>query len=74
VLKELQRRKYVPPECMAIAYEGLGERERALQWFEKASAEHSMNGWFFPGPRLDQIRKEPRFRDILRRMGLPQRK
>ena len=53
---------------------GLGERERALQSFEKASAEHSMNGWFLPDPRLDQIRKEPRFRDIMRPDGFAARK
>ena len=71
VLQELLRRKYTPPEYLAIAYEGLGERERALQCFEKAYAEHSMNGWFIPDPRLDEIRKEPRFREIMRRMRLP---
>jgi TolB-like protein/DNA-binding winged helix-turn-helix (wHTH) protein/Tfp pilus assembly protein PilF len=74
VLQELLRLKYAPPECIAIAYEGLGERERALQYFEKAYSEHSMNGWFLPDPLLDGIRKEPRFQEILRRMGLPQGK
>ena len=75
VLEEMQslsQRRYVPPEHFAIVYEGLGERDRALQWFEKACAEHSMNGWILPDPRLDSIRSEPRFKDIMRRMGLPQ--
>jgi predicted TIM-barrel fold metal-dependent hydrolase len=71
LLRELQRRRYVPPECLGIAYEGLGERERALQYFEKAYSEHSMNGWYMPDPRLDELRREPRFREIMRRMGLP---
>jgi hypothetical protein len=57
---------------MAVVYEGLGERELALQWFEKAYAERSMNGWILPDPRLDQIRTEPRFKNLMRRMGLPQ--
>ena len=75
VLEEMLRRsqhRYVPPEYIAIVYEGLGERDRALQWFEKAYAEHSMNGWLLPDPRLDSIRSEPRFKDIMRQMGLPQ--
>ena len=75
VLEEMQslaQRRYVPPEHFAIVYEGLGERDRALQWFEKAYAEHSMNGWLLPDPRLEQIRKEPRFREIMRRMDLPE--
>jgi tetratricopeptide (TPR) repeat protein len=74
VLEELQglsRRRYVPPQYIAMVYEGLGERERALQWFEKAYAERSMNGWILPDPRLDQIRTEPRFQNLMRGMGLP---
>jgi tetratricopeptide (TPR) repeat protein len=73
VLAEMQsNRRYVPPEYIAIVYEGLGEREQALRWFEKAYAEHSMNGWILPDPRLDPIRTEPRFKKIMRDMGLPQ--
>jgi TolB-like protein/DNA-binding winged helix-turn-helix (wHTH) protein len=73
VLEEmLSQRRYFPPEYIAIVYEGLGQREQALQWFEKAYAEHSMNGWILPDPQLDQIRAEPRFKEIMRRMGLPQ--
>ena len=67
----LSQRRYVPPEYIAIVYEGLGEREQALQWFDKAYAEHSVNGWMLPDPQLDSIRTEPRFKEILRRMGLP---
>ena len=69
---ELTRRRYVPPENIAIVYEGLGERDRAIQWFEKAYAERSFHDWVLADPRLDNIRTDPRFKDILRRMGLPQ--
>ena len=75
VLEEMQslsQRRYVPPEYIAIVCEGLGERERALQWFEKAYSERSMNGWILPDPQLDQIRTEPRFKNLMRQMGLPQ--
>src|ERR1019366_3289986 len=41
----LSQRRYVPPDYIAVVYEGLGERDRALQWFEKACAERSINGW-----------------------------
>ena len=68
----LSQRRYVPPEYIAIVYEGLGEREQALRWFEKAYSEHSMNGWILPDPRLDSIRTEPRFKKIMQGMGLPQ--
>ena len=67
----LSRHRHVPSEYIAIVCEGLGQRERALQWFERAYAERSMNAWILPDPRLDKIRTDPRFKDILRRMGLP---
>jgi tetratricopeptide (TPR) repeat protein len=63
--------RYVPPEFIAVVYEGLGERDKALQWFEKAYSERSMHAWILSDPRLDQIRTEPRFKDLMRRMGLP---
>ena len=67
----LSKHRHVPPEKIALVYEGLGDRERALQWFEKACSERSVNIWHLPDPRLDELRADPRFRDILRRMGLP---
>jgi TolB-like protein/DNA-binding winged helix-turn-helix (wHTH) protein/Tfp pilus assembly protein PilF len=67
----LAKKRYVPPEFIAVVYEGLGERDKALQWFEKAFSERSMHVWILSDPRLDQIRTEPRFKDLMRRMGLP---
>jgi TolB-like protein/DNA-binding winged helix-turn-helix (wHTH) protein len=66
----LSKQRHVPPEKIAIVYEGLGDRERALQWFEKACSERSINIWHLQDPRLDGIRAEPRFREIMRQMGL----
>jgi Tfp pilus assembly protein PilF len=46
VLDEMLQRgrtNYVPPDHIAVAYEGLGQREQALRWYEKAVAEHSIN-------------------------------
>jgi len=71
-LLSLERRSYVPPEYIAIVYEGLGQRDRAIQWFERAVEERSMNGWILPDPQLDPIRSDARFQKLMRRMGLPQ--
>jgi tetratricopeptide (TPR) repeat protein len=68
----LSRKRYVPPSFIAMVYVGLGDRDRAFEWFEKALAEHSVHGWVLPDPRLDPIRSDPRFRSMLRRMGLAQ--
>lgn len=69
-MQQMSQRRNVPPEYVAIVYEGLGERDHALQWFERAYKERSMNGWILPDQRLDAIRLDPRFQDIMRRMGL----
>ena len=66
----LSHRRYVPPEYIALVYEGLAERDLALQWFNKAYTEHSMNIWILPDPRLDEIRTDPRFKHLMRGMGL----
>jgi TolB-like protein/DNA-binding winged helix-turn-helix (wHTH) protein/Tfp pilus assembly protein PilF len=69
-MQQISQRRNVPPEYIAIVYEGLGERDHALQWFERAYKERSMNGWILPDQRLDAIRSDPRFQDIMRRMRL----
>jgi len=71
-MRSLSRQRYVPPEYFAMVYEGLGEREQALRWFERAYSERSMNIWILPDPQLDGIRTESRFKKIMRGMGLPQ--
>jgi tetratricopeptide (TPR) repeat protein len=65
------RTGWVPPDYIAVAYEGLGHREQALRWYEKAFAERSINPWILPAPLLDSLRADPRFQELLRRMGLP---
>lgn len=76
VLVELNRmtsQRYVPPVMMARIYVGLGDQTRALAWLEKSYQDRSL-GEFDPlvDPGWDPLRSDPRFRDLLRRMGLPQ--
>lgn len=63
---------YVPPDFIAVVYEGLGNRDKALEWFERAYEERSVDLWLLPDPQLDSIRSDPRFKRILRGMGLAQ--
>jgi serine/threonine protein kinase len=70
-LKNLSRRRYVPPEYIAVVYEGLGDADATFQWFEKAYQERSMHSWVYPDPRHDPIRSDSRFKELMRRMGLP---
>jgi TolB-like protein/DNA-binding winged helix-turn-helix (wHTH) protein len=75
VLTEMQalaHSRYVPPDYIAMVYEGLGDRNRALEWYEKAVEERCVNLWVLPDQRLDSIRSDPRFKNLIRRMGLPE--
>jgi hypothetical protein len=49
----------------------MGDRNPALDSFEKAVAERSLFPWFIRDPLIDGIRDEPRFKSLLARMGLP---
>jgi TolB-like protein/Flp pilus assembly protein TadD len=70
-LKELSRRRYISPHDRAIIYAGLGEKEQAFAWLDNAYADRS---WPLPllkvDPRFDSLRSDPRFADLVRRIGL----
>jgi serine/threonine protein kinase/tetratricopeptide (TPR) repeat protein len=74
LLAELQRlseQSYVPAHDVALVYTGLGERDKAFGWLDKASEEHSFNLIYLKTePRFDPLRSDPRFAELLRRVGL----
>jgi hypothetical protein len=57
---------------LADDYAMLGEKEAAFATLEKAFASRSGILYIKTDPELDNIRSDPRFADLLRRMGLPQ--
>ena len=68
---ELSKHRYVPPFSTAVIYTGLGDKERALEWLEKAFDDRSLEMIFLKvDPRFDRLRADPRFANLLRRMGL----
>ena len=71
-LTELAKCKYVASYFFAGIYIGLGESDRALEYLEKSYEEHSH--WLIYlhiDPGMDDLRNDPRFQDLLRRVGLP---
>jgi TolB-like protein/DNA-binding winged helix-turn-helix (wHTH) protein/Tfp pilus assembly protein PilF len=57
---------------IAEIYIGLGHKDQALQWLEKAYEDRSeWLTWIAIEPKLDPIRGDPRFAELLRRMNLP---
>jgi DNA-binding winged helix-turn-helix (wHTH) protein/TolB-like protein/Tfp pilus assembly protein PilF len=74
VLEQLQataRTHYVSPLDVAMIYAFLGENDKALLWLEKAYDDHC--GWLIElnvDPVWNNLRADPRFRDLMRRVGL----
>ena len=50
---------------------GLGQRDAALEWLERAGSERHM-GYYFPSidPIYGPVQSEPRFKALLQRMNL----
>jgi TolB-like protein/Tfp pilus assembly protein PilF len=74
LLTELKRRRnagYAPAGALVNAYLGLGDNEEAFAWLEQAYKEQSnMLQFVKVHPYFDPIRKDPRFADLVRRVGL----
>jgi serine/threonine-protein kinase len=66
-------RRDVPSIALALAHIGLNEKEEALQMLEKEVAERGY--WastFAVTPEVDELRSEPRFRALIKRLNLPE--
>lgn len=72
-LKNLSRQRYVSLYDIAIIYGALGDKDQAFAWLEKAfDARDEQLTWLKVDPRLDPLRSDPRFANLMRRMGLSQ--
>ena len=74
LLDELKRRQqtgYVPAAAFVNAHLGLGDNEQAFAWLERAYQEHSQILQYIKvHPFFDPLRGDPRFADLVRRVGL----
>jgi tetratricopeptide (TPR) repeat protein len=71
-LQRLSEQSYIPADDFALIYVGLGNRDKAFAWLNRAYEEHSFGLAFLKvEPRFDPLRSDARFQDLLRRMGLP---
>ena len=60
------------PYEVATIYAGLGDKESTMQWLEKGYKERAdCMAWTGSDPKLDGLRGDPRFEDLMRRMGIP---
>ncbi|PYO34492.1 MAG: hypothetical protein DMD86_08515 [Candidatus Rokuibacteriota bacterium] len=71
-LRQLSSTRYVSPYSVALVHAGLGDRDQALAWLEKAYVERSdYMPYLNREPMLDGLRSDPRFAALVRRVGLP---
>jgi serine/threonine protein kinase/Tfp pilus assembly protein PilF len=67
-----RKRGFVPAYDIAIVYAGLNNKDQAFEWLQKANEERSAFLVFVRwDPRLDNLHSDPRFQDLLRKIGLP---
>jgi TolB-like protein/DNA-binding winged helix-turn-helix (wHTH) protein/Tfp pilus assembly protein PilF len=72
-LMQQSKKQYVSPFYVAIVYAGLGEKDQALDWLEKAYGDHSNAIIFLKvDPQLDTLRASPRFHELQRKLRLPE--
>ena len=70
-LKKRQRSGYVPAGAFVLTYAGLADREQTLIWLEQGYKEQSLILLFLKvHPIFDSLRDDPRFKDLVRRVGL----
>lgn len=73
IVQELENEHPATPYLMAHVYAALGEKEQACACLDKAFEErHLQLVGLRVDPALDALRADPRFVDMLRRVGLPQ--
>jgi serine/threonine-protein kinase len=73
-MKELSAHSYVAPYNFAAIYAGLGDKDQAFAWLDRAYADRSgfLAFYFKTDAHMDSLRSDPRFSELMRRVGLPE--
>ena len=72
-LKDRSKQIYVSSYHIASIYASLGDKDRAFEWLQGAYKERSDSLVYLKvDPKMDSLRSDPRFTDLLRSVGLPQ--
>lgn len=72
-LRLTSKQHYVPAWDMAVLFTGLGDADSAFRWLEESYTKRESQMPFLKVDyRLEPLRADPRFQNLLRRVGLPQ--
>jgi serine/threonine-protein kinase len=70
LLNRMATERHLASSCFAILHLGLGDVEQSLTWLERGCEQHeSQIAAVYVHPIYDPLRAEPRFQEILRRVG-----
>jgi tetratricopeptide (TPR) repeat protein len=70
---DLSKRRYEDPGWIGFIYAKAGDKDQAFAWLEKALKEKSDASQYLKTNHLaDSLRSDPRYADMLKRMGMPQ--
>ncbi len=68
-LEQLAKRQYVSPTAFATIYLGLGQKEKCLDWLEKAYEQQDSACWYLKIDQIyDSVRNEPRFQALVEKI------
>src|SRR6266487_2101817 len=69
-LDEIEKKHYVSRIARVYIYAGLGDKDKAFEWLEKAYQERSDSlAWFRKDPESKSLRSDPRFAVLMRKIG-----
>jgi hypothetical protein len=70
-MKQRAKSEYIPPYQFVSVYAGLNERDSTFEWLEKGYiARDRIVLLMKVHPMFDELRSDPRFDDLMRRVGL----
>ena len=70
-LKSMTTERYVPDYSIALVYAALGDKDQAFGLLEKSYRDHTVDMLtLYYDPLMDNLRSDPRFADLQRRVGL----
>ena len=69
-LDEMEKHRYVSRITRVYVYAGLGDKDKAFEWLEKAYQERSDSlAWFHNDPEVKDLKSDPRFSALMRKVG-----
>jgi TolB-like protein/Flp pilus assembly protein TadD len=67
---QIQKTSWVSPSGLAMVYDALGDKDQAVAWWNKAIDEREASVVYLKAMPIGDIRKDPRYLDLLKRVGL----